>query len=458
MMGFNLRGCKDMLNIIISSFLVFLIILSFVNCSAEDDIEIAVDKISANNIECQIKGDECILLNNFLNVYVVVDRDIDDSDLSITKDEKYIKTLSHGCEPVHKNYYVCYFEVDPIIKGIRGVIDYDMSVSLYPVGGGNSFNADMGSLRIVPIEPYIDGLEKKISKVKDDYSYLRSLSMDVLFNGGICSIVSGNDISFENIRRYEEYISNLSGLLFSPSEDIEISRLNNLISISLIYGDNSFTGSSLVTQYETRNMIYAGYMSGFMTKKIPTGEDILWSPWRDWGITDKISINCEAFKEDSKKFIDPLFYIIRKNIFLDCMEDSHISECLNLTEDMEENIIGSSDSAKASFAVIVDGEYLREGNNICGGSSIELEHSNLGIIGADHIDIYGKDGEGCHSEISFYGINGGDKFFCGYPDKPKDGGKYEIVLPYTGGNITYHVFYYDSPDKCRIHQESISID
>ncbi|NOX71690.1 MAG: hypothetical protein GXO64_03245 [Candidatus Micrarchaeota archaeon] len=178
-------------------------------------------------------------------------------------------------------------------------------------------------------------------------------------------------------------------------------------------------------------------------------------------IAQRIKENCNSFKIDFKEFVNPLFAIIKKEEFFACLQEHVFSSCKREFWKANKFVGNESKEDLASLKIYIDGNLLKDKSNICSGSEIRIEHEKLGKVEVDHIDIYGRDSGGCHNRIELGAPKLARTFLCAYPDrpgKPRDGGLYEIIIPYYGWNITYTIHYYNNPSKCRVYQESISVD
>ncbi len=446
---------------LISGLLVLLLITSISIAEEEKDIDIV--GVSNHEIECSIINprEDCQLFENIINVTLVTEKNISESDLTVQNDDGVLRATSRGCRMIHKDLFECYFEIDPIINVAELPKDYHMVINLYPLGGGDAFTEYLGELKIRPVS-YADVFDigTKKSMNKHNFDYIQNFVKDTIFNSGICTTMGITNITFDNIMEYEEELNNMGGEITYEKKDITLNRAIKLLAaFSFLMEDRFSVQPSTVFQTELQDILYYGITMGFnVFRKIPKDEDFLWSPWRDWGITDKIDDNCLAFNNSFSRFLDPLYFVSKRKDFLDCIEDKHFSECQR--EFWSANkYLGDNDFEKlTSLKIIVNGEYLRDESNICSGSEINLEYQNLKKRGISKIEIYGKDGQGCHHTINLESSIRPDSFLCGYPDKPKDGGVYEIVIPHSQGNVSYTVYYYDSPNKCKVYQQSIQVD
>ena len=250
----------------------------------------------------------------------------------------------------------------------------------------------------------------------------------------------------------------MGGKISDEGKYITLTRAIKLLAAFSLMEEGRFSGRPALER-ELNDILYYGISTGFnVFRKIPKDEDFLWSPWRDWGLTGKIDENCLLLNNSFSQFINPLYFVSKRQDFLECLEEKHFIKCQQAFWSANMYLGENHLEKLTSLKIVVNGEYLRDESNICSGSEINIEYQSLKKHGISRIDVYGRSGQGCHHTIYLESSERPESFLCGYPDNPLDGGLYEIVIPHNRGNVTYFVNYYDSPSKCRVYQQSISVD
>ena len=411
--------------------------------SASSDEGMLAERVP-ESIDCIfIDGKGCQLSENIISLKVVSKRDVIDADFYLEGGGISIASAPKGCGIVHKELYECVFEMDPVIE-IEKSLTLEARAAFYRKGK-DALKVRAGNIRINIVKPKAFDRKDQINALKTHFGKVIELSEESIFDAAACEAMGISGID-SDLSKYASFLG----------ADIEENTISNAISViaSALSLDESF-GSFTFQQAE--NLAYYGHMAGFSLDSIP--EDLYTSsPWKRWNVIERIKATCEAFKVSAGDVIDPIFAVHAKKMFYECGNEKGFGKCKSELSSVKEFSENSGIYISPLLKIYVNGALLKDGANICSGSSISLEYENLDIVGAEHIVITGKDGEGCMQIVPLYGEKDVSSFLCGYPDEPLDGGTYEIALPFDDGEIKYNVRYFKDPSKCRIYQESVSVD
>ena len=211
---------------------LFVLLLAITMAIAEEQKDIEIVGVSNNRIKCSIINaeEDCQLYENIINVTLVTEKNISESDLSLQNNEGAMRAIPYGCRLIHKDLYECYFEIEPVINAARLAQDYEMVISLYPRGGGEVFTEYLGELKIEPegiSNAFDTGIKKSINKF--NFDYIQLFVKDAIFNSGICTTVNIKNITFEDIVEYEKEFNKMGGRITNEKNDITLNRAITLL-------------------------------------------------------------------------------------------------------------------------------------------------------------------------------------------------------------------------------------
>ncbi len=411
-------------------------------------------KISTSEIPCQIVGEnECQLLTNFINLTIKTKtgKDLKLNIEPVVGDGKEILGIyAKKCVNLSHAIYNCGFFIDPVLQ-LNKEKRFMINIPVYASREGMKrelIGTYSGDLVIKPARHLgLLDLNTQENAIENSLEYLKLFAKDSIFSSGICITYGVKDILFYEIDRYEEEVAGIVGQLTHLYDEITLERAKNLLMLLLTTHFGSRTK-------ETYTTLYNGYHTGLMVK----GIDLKYAPRSVLNLVEKISDSCEELKTNFSKILDVFLVALQKKKFVECLEGRKFNECTEIADNATTHA-GMNPSRKASLKIYVNDALLKDNANICSNSKIEIEYRNMNRVGVDYIEVMGAGKLSVCDNIIYIENSGRMKidamdFLCGPFDYPVDSSEYKIKI----GQFTYRVKYYEDPDKCRVRQESISVD